>query len=137
MFEHNGKYSPRNITLQVGSRVIQGFHDSEFIRTERNNEDDFTVFAGAQGDFAFVENLDRSGSIVFTLQQNARDNVYLSNLIESKSVFPVRLVHNGPFKELVVATTAMVGRRPRKSFSQEYAGREWVIIVGRLQETDK
>jgi len=137
MAENLGLYTPGEISLTINQRTIEGFAEGEFIRTERNNEDEFTVKVGAKGDFTFVENLDKSGRLIIVLKQNAPDNTYLQSLLDGKVVFPFNLEHQGTYKELAGATFAMIGSRPRKTMGQEELNREWFLVTGRLIESDK
>jgi len=132
-----GVYSPDNVNLIVVDRKIKGFADGEFIRTERAKEDEYTAKVGAKGDFTFVKQTDKSGHIVFTLKQNAEDNKYLQALKEAQTVFPVRIVSNGAYRELAASVFSMIGVAPRKAFDVDEGPREWRIVCGELLETDK
>jgi hypothetical protein len=137
MAENLGVYTPGEVDLEVNKRTIQGFFEGEFIRTERDVEEDFRARAGAKGDYAFEENLNRAGRIVFVLDQNSPDNVYMQSLLSAKTIFPVKIVARHNLREKASANFAMVGTRPRKSMGQNGQGREWVIVVGNLQELDE
>lgn len=137
MAENLGLYSPGNVTIVVNNRTIRGVADGEFIRTERNTPEEFRTKAGAQGDFVYEENLDKTGSIIIVLNQNSPDNTFLQSLLDGKSVFQTAIVSRQNYKEEAKASTCMIGQRPRPTMGQETTNKEWTIICGRLIETDK
>lgn len=137
MGQNLGVYSPKDVSLIIQGRNIEGLTEGEFIRVERNNEADFTSRAGAKGDYTFVENLDKSGNIIFILKQNASDNTFVRSLLESKTVFSVQIVSKHNYQELVSATSCMVGVAPRKVYGQDELDREWSLAAGEIIETDK
>jgi hypothetical protein len=137
MPDNFGVYSPGDVNLNVNDKTIGGLDTDEFIRTERNNEDEFTVKVGAKGEFTFVENLDKSGRLIFVLLQNAPDNAYLQSLLDGKIVFGFDMNIKHEYREVASAIVAMIGSRPRKTMGIEQGSREWMLIAGSLVESDK
>lgn len=132
-----GVYSPRDVFVIVNQRTLTGLDDGEFVRTDRNNENEFSPRVGAQGDFTFQENLDKSGTVTIRMKQNSDDNTFLRSLLEGRSVFPVEIRTRHSYQELAGAQACMIQVAPRKVMGQEETVREWVIAAGELIETDK
>ena len=137
MKQNLGIYTPGDVFCIVNGRTLTGYSENTFIITERDDENEFLPRTGAQGDFTFQENLNRSGQITVTLKQNASDNTFLRSLLEGKAQFLVEIKATHNYQEIVRGTTCMIKVAPRKEFAQEESDREWVIGVGELIETDK
>lgn len=137
MNESLGQYNPGNVNVIINERTISGFAEDEMVRVERDDENEASVKTGAQGDYTFQINLNKSGKIVITLKQNAPDNIFLQSLKEAKSLFAVRVEHRGSYKEIATGTDCMIGIAPRKIMGKEESDREWQIAVGNIIETDK
>ena len=137
MAVNNGIYDPANVNLIVQARDIKGFGEETFIETERADENEALTKVGAKGDFTFVINKDKSGDLIFRLQQNTPDNAFLQSLKEAKSIFACAVTHNGQLKELVAAPVCMIKVAPRMIFGKDETEREWRITAGELIETAK
>jgi len=133
------QYSINKVFLNIDGLIVNsGLAKGKPIATHRLDEDEWTMEVGAQGDFTFVEHTNKAGSIDIITMQNAADiNLKLRNLKESGAIFPVSISAQHTYKEIVPITFAMIGRAPRKDFSQEAGERLWTIICGELIETDK
>jgi hypothetical protein len=137
--EFQGVYNPADVDIIVNGVTLQGVDEANFIEVERMKPEEYTARVGAKGDFTFIKNLDKSGKIKVTLKQNARrSNEFLASLSESDAVFACQVVRKGPgFREMVQATTCVIGLRPRLGQGAEEGPRQWEILAGVLIETDK
>ncbi len=137
--EFQGKYNPDDVAIIVNGVTIEGVDESTFIEIERMKPEEYTARVGAKGDYTYVRNLDKSGKIKITLKQNARRSMnYLASLLEADAVFDTQVVRRaGGFKELAMATTCVIGLRPRLNFAAEELPRQWEILSGKITETDK
>lgn len=72
-------YAPQEVKIAWGGFPITGFADGEFV-TITPNSDLTDEVIGAQGDVALTKIANWTGTVTFTLLQNADCNVYLSNL---------------------------------------------------------
>lgn len=132
-----GVHNPAEIFTIVNNRTIQGYADDEMVRTERTDPNEFLATAGAQGDYTFQKNLDRTGLIIITLKQLSPDNVFLRSLLEGSSLFVVEIKAQHNHIELVRGVNCMIGVAPRPVQGKLENTREWQIAVGELIETNK
>lgn len=132
-----GIHDPDEIFTIINDRTIQGYADDEMVRTERTDPNEFLAVAGAQGDYTFQKNLDRTGLIIITLKQLSPDNVFLQSLLEGSSLFAVQIVQQQNHKEIVKGVNCMIGVAPRPVLGKLENNREWTIAVGELIETRK
>lgn len=137
--EFQGVYNPADVDIIVNGVTLQGVDEASFIEVERTKPEEYMARVGAKGDFTFVKNLDKSGKIKVSLKQNARrSQEFLSSLNESDAVFATQIVRRGAgFREMVQATTCVIGLRPRLGMSDTEQARQWEILAGVLLETDK
>lgn len=137
MGQNLGVYSSKNVNLNIQVRTIQGYAEGTFINPERTTPEEFLAVVGATGDYTFQENLDKSGLVIFTLQQAATDNVFLQSLKEGKAIFSLEMTVRHSHKEILRGTSCMIGRAPRLTMDAVPGPREWAIAVGELIETAK
>ena|SRR4030067_778176 len=132
-----GIYNPDDVNVIVNNVTIEGFAEDELVRTERLDENEFTTKVGAKGDYTFVKNLNRAGSIILTLKQASPSNIKLQALKYSSALFSVTITSKHNYSELASGVNCMVGIAPRKKFGKDEDVREWNLITGDLVETDK
>lgn len=131
-------YDPAAITLIVAGQIIEGFMDGTFVTVSRD-EDTFTPFTGAGGETARTRNRNATGKIVVTVMQTSEANNTLSGLHNQDELLgippgPAMLKDN-------LGTTILGGdscyllKPADVSFGKEYQGREWTIVVPKLQGT--
>lgn len=138
MPQNLGVYSPKENDLIVKGRTIEGFSEGEFIRIERDDENEFTPRIGAKGDGTFQENPNKSGTFVFLLKQLAPDNIFLQSLKEAKTIFSCEVRSKHGYQELGNGANCMIRVAPRKVMSMEgESDREWRIGALEIVETDK
>ncbi len=132
-----GKYDPDDVFVDVAFQPIQGFAEEEMVRTERDDENELSVKTGAQGDFSFQANQNKSGTIIITLKQLSPSNVFLTSLKEAQSIFAVSIRSKHNYTELVTGAQCAIKVAPRVTMGKEEQDYEWQIAVGQLIETAK
>lgn len=63
-------YDPEKVSVIIGGLVITGFADSSVVTVARN-EDIVSTTVGSQGDVAYSENANQSGTITLSLQSTS------------------------------------------------------------------
>lgn len=132
-----GVYDPDKTFTTVSNLTIQGYGAEQLIRTERTNPKEFLSIVGAQGDWTFQKNLDKSGLIIITLAKLSPSNTFLQSLLEGETIFPVEIRQQHNYIELVRATSCMVNERPRIVHGKTADDYEWMVAAGQLIETAK
>ena len=128
-------YDPKNISLIIGTHIVDGFEDGTFVSIERNN-DTWTLKKGASGESARAKSNDRSGRFTFTLMQTSLSNDFLSALAISdeknnNGLVPVLVLENGGLTA-AEATEAWVIKPSNVEYSKEIGSRAWVLETGEL-----
>lgn len=128
-------YSPKKVSLTVGSVLISGYMEGTFITVERD-ADSFTKLVGADGEVARSASVDKSGTITVTLMQTSDSNDLLSALAFADEAtftgkFPVMVKDaNGTSKH--ISDTAWLVKPAMKEYGQEITGVEWTIQCANL-----
>ena len=109
--------------------------DGTFITVEFS-EDAWELAVGAQGDAAFVGNLDQSGIITVTLQQGSPSNDLLSAMFLEDRLLRTGV---GPFMlkdllgtTLVTAPVSRIQRCPTLEYADVLSGREWPFVCAQI-----
>lgn len=76
-------YDPMKVTVVVGGIVITGFADSSVVVIARN-EDIVATTVGVQGDVAYSENANQSGTITMSLQSTSASLSRLRKMASSR-----------------------------------------------------
>ena len=127
-------YDPLKVTLVVGSVAIVGFAEGSMIEVERN-EDAITPYVGTQGEVAFAESADKTGTIKVTLMQTSPSVVYLNTLAKLKgdeAAFPVSIVNMNTNGVSSSGTKARVKKMASEVYDKEVTEREFEIFVADL-----
>ena len=72
-------YDPKKVTVAVGGRAITGFAPDGVI-TVTHNEDRTIPSVGAQGDVAYSENANNSGTAALTIMSTSASLAYLRDI---------------------------------------------------------
>lgn len=129
-------YDPAAILLVVANQIIEGYMDGTYV-TASFDEDAFTPFTGSGGDTARVRNRNETGKLVVTLMQGSPGNDILSALHNQDKILGVP---PGPamLKDLLGRTllggpNCYLSKLPDTSYAKDYQGREWTIIIPKMQ----
>lgn len=129
-------YDPGQVTLVVGGQLITGYMDGTFITVERD-EDTWTLHTGADGEVARARNRNKAGKIVVRVQQTSPANDLLSamhNTDEATGVPPGPAYLRDLLGNTIVGGDDAFLLKPAPiEFGKEIAGREWTIVVPKLE----
>lgn len=129
-------FDPAAIIIIVANQIIEGFMDGTFCNVAWD-EDTFTPFTGAGGETARVRNRNRSGKIVITLMQGSPGNDILSSLHNTDLLTGVppgaALVKDSLGRTLIGGPNCYLSKLPDTQYGKDYQGREWTIIVPKLE----
>jgi hypothetical protein len=129
------QFAPDAIAMSwIGIELLMPM-DGTFVTVEFA-EDSFALFVGAQGDGAYVQNLNRSGIVTVTLQQGSPSNDLLSaKALEDrifKTGFGPLLLKDLQGTTIVEAPIARLQRVPNISYADEIQGREWPFLCAEI-----
>jgi len=132
-------YSPDQLTVTFGGLKIGGFAEGTFIQVARN-EDSYETVVGSQGDVTRVKKLNRSGTIIVTLQQSSPSNDLLSaELAADEAEGAVNaglgeaMVKDANGTTVINSDNSWVQKYADVTFSNGLEGREWTIACADLQ----
>lgn len=91
-------YDPAEVSLIVGSHIVQGYGPDTFVKFARNN-DAFTRVSGADGEGTRSKSNDRSATLEITLMQTSISNDILTGFaladeVNNGGTFPVLMKDN-------------------------------------------
>lgn len=128
-------YDPKNISMIVGGKIIGGFTDGTFIKSERN-ENMFNLKVGVDGIGTRAKSNNKSGKITITLHQSSPSNDDLSAFAiadetSNSGAVPVLLRDNSG-RTIESALTAWVQKLPDSEYAKEVANRVWIFETDEL-----
>lgn len=123
-------YDPKQVSLIVGGKIIQGFSDGTFIVAERD-EAAFTKKIGVDGEGTRAKSNNKGGKITITLMQSSPSNDDLSAFaaadeLSNTGAVPAYLKDNSG-RTLVSSLTAWVQKYPNSEFAKEVSTRVWIL----------
>ena len=81
-------YDPKKVSVNTNGSIDTGFASDGMI-TVTKSEDAVTPEVGLQGDVAYSENANESGTIVLTFQGTSASIAKYRKLCDSKKMFPI------------------------------------------------
>jgi hypothetical protein len=128
-----GTYDPSEVQLTISGLNASGFFDGDFITMARIDPETFKTHVGAHGEVSRTKNLNKAGTITFTLKKTSPFNVTLDLLKLSNAAFPIMCKDNSDAsKHIAVATSAWISSEPDIVHGAEEGGVEWVITCADL-----
>lgn len=103
-------YDPKKIIAVVGGVVVEGYAEGTFLEVTRN-EDDHTYSGGSDGKGTFNINPNKSGTIKFTLQHNAKSVNLLSTLGLAGVPIPIVVLDNNTGGQKVVGNECVLQKQ--------------------------
>ena len=79
-------YDPKKVTVIIDGRILTGFATDSMIKATKN-EDSVTPTVGAQGDVAYTENANESGTLECSLMSTSASLPFIRALEASKKPF--------------------------------------------------
>ena len=133
-----GTYNSADVETIINGRTLSAYGAEPHIAAARNEENEFDTVVGVNGDFTYVKNNDKSGSVSINLKQLSQDSIYLSSLAEAEAIFTIVVRHkNEALTEIINIVQGIVMTRPRLEFNKSDTDRLWVLGAGSLSETVK
>lgn len=83
-------YDPKKVNVVVDGTTLTGFA-SDGIITVSKSEDAVTTQVGVQGDVAYEENANESGTVAVTLMQTSSSLAKLRSLASKRKRFPITI----------------------------------------------
>lgn len=123
-----GTYDARNVTTTVNGVFLTGYADSSFVKCTKDN-DNFEATASAQGDVGVSINGDNLGTIEITLNQTSPSIPYLTQLANSRTMFPIWVTSNNQVKEVHGGTKAMIKKVADAEYGKSISPRVYTIQV--------
>lgn len=130
-------YDPKAVAMVFAGIPISGLAEGTFLSVEQN-EDDFSLVVGADGEACRAKSNNRSGRVTFTLLQSSESNALLSAVRladigspNGDGIAPLLIKDNNGFT-IVEAQKAWITRSPAAEFAREVTSREWVIETDNL-----
>lgn len=131
-------YDASQVTIILAGLPLKGLAPDTFVSVEQD-EDDFTLQVGADGEGARSKSNNRSATITLTLLQSSASNDLLSDLrnldINSPngdSIGPFMCKDNSG-RTLINAAKAWIQKPPTVEFAREGGTREWTFRTERLE----
>lgn len=124
-------YDPKDVNVVVDGTILTGFADGTFVSIEQE-EENYTMHVGAQGEVSRARSHNRSGTITVTLSQDSPSNTYLNRKANSKETFSVAIVDMNT-DETHGGNNCWIEKPADKEFGKEVEEREWVIVVPKLE----
>lgn len=126
-------YDPSKIVMTLGSIIVSGYADGEFVKASRD-ADAFTKVVGTDGEVTRTRSLNRAGSATFTLAQTSATSDLLAALAavdeaDGVGVVPL-LIKDLNGATLFAAGEAWVRKVPEIGFGKDQTPREWIIDTG-------
>lgn len=130
-------HDPAAIVLTIGGNLISGFMPGTFLEVERD-EDTWTPYTGADGEVARVRNNNRTGRFTFRLMPGSASNQILSAMATLDEQTRGGAPAGASYVRDLLGTTILGGdesyilKPAAAPFGTDLQGREWVVIVPRL-----
>ena len=126
-------YDPLKITLNVGGRIITGFADSSVVSVAYN-EDRVTTTVGVQGDVAYSENANESGTMTISLQSTSASVPYLKGLAASRKEVDVLMSDvNEDTAENIHGTRCRVTKIPDSKKEKSVGSVDVTIFIPKIE----
>jgi hypothetical protein len=136
MADFQGTYSADKVIITVGTTVLSGFADGDFV-TAAYAEDRATPKSGADGGVGVSRNASKLGTIVVTLSATSAANDALSTIFNldavtgKSTVVPIGVADLSG-RTLIAGANCWLQVAPEATFGKEIGDREWTFGVADL-----
>lgn len=123
-------FNPKQIIMSFLNVQIQGYAEGTFCKVEKN-EDAHKLYIGSDGEGAFCETNNESGTITFRLAATSKSNAFLSAAYNAKAggVVQVKDLNGG---SLFFSSYGKIKKFTPIEYSNEITSNEWVIEAASL-----
>lgn len=137
--EFQGTYAAEKVVVTVGTSIVTGFADGDFI-TAKFSEDRYFSKAGADGEVGRAKTASRMGEITITLSATSAANDELSSIFNLAQVGgidpPIPFgVADLSGRSVAFASKAWIKTAPDMTFGKEIGDREWILECADLSMT--
>jgi hypothetical protein len=135
-----GTYNPKEVIINFGGNIIDGYADGTFLEIAPHDADGFKKVVGADGEVFRALSADNTHQITFTLLQSSSSNKVLSTIRNKdrqagKGMEPLRITDNNG-ETLGFWPQAWIRGDPTYGYSKENTDRQWIIDTGQLSEIE-
>jgi hypothetical protein len=125
-----GSYRADRVHVTVKGQILHGYAPGTFVTAEMA-QDQFSLEKGADGEGAWLQNLDDSGMITVNLMQASTSNADLETIAALGEIVQVQVAdHNGT---TLCRGTARIKRKPNAEFSNQFVPRAWEFLCEKLE----
>lgn len=130
-------YDSKQVAIIVGGVLVEGIADGTFVSIEQN-EEQFSLQVGSDGEACRSKTNNRSGRVTLTLGQWSNSNTLLSSLHAGDVLSPngdgivPLLVIDKSGTTVCAAEKAWIVKAPTVEFGRESGSREWIIETDNL-----
>ena len=118
------------VIVTVKGQILHGFAPGSFVTAEMA-QDRFSLEKGADGEAAWMENLDDSGMVTVNLMQASTSNADLEAIAALGEIVQVQVAdHNGT---TLIRGTSRIKRKPNAEFSNQFVPRAWEFLCEKLE----
>lgn len=125
-------YYPDQVMVIAGPILVEGYADGTFVTVEQN-EDQFSLQVGTDGEACRSRSNNKSGRVTITLGQWSASNDLLTTLAASDrlsangdGIVPLAVMDKSG-RTLCAAEKAWIVKSPSVEFGREATSREWVF----------
>lgn len=123
-------YKPSEVSCIVGTEIISGFADGEFIKAD-HNVDAQSLVIGGDGSGARVVSADESGFVEISLKSTSPSNQYLSSLCDARAVIPV-FIKDDSGGDLATGKDFVIAKKPGMGKGKELTTNVWRLISPKI-----
>lgn len=129
-------YDPKAVSLVIGSLVIGGYADDDFIDVERD-DDAYSKKTGVDGETTRAKNNVTSGKITIKLMQSSTSNDDLTALAAADELDTMDGIRAVTCRDLsgrsVFSGDGWIKKFPKQTFKKDVNTVEWVIDMANLK----
>lgn len=121
-------YNPEKCQIVLGAAPVTGFADGSFVTVEQD-EDSWSLKAGADGEVARSKRVARTGTMTLTLLATSISNAILTALHEATDPFPVLIKEGGT---VIFAADGWVQKPAAFERGTDVSDTEWTIRLAHV-----
>lgn len=134
-------YSADEVSVTLGSILVDGFADGTFVTLEQETET-FGKVVGSDGKVSRFKTLNRSGSVTISVMQTSLSNDLLNALHildrdapNGAGIVPMT-IRDRSGRSVYFAAQAWIAAPPKPTFGREVESRDWTIHFAEIERTD-
>lgn len=129
-------YNPDEVSVILGTSILGGFADGDSIKVTQN-EDDFTLVVGSQGQGTRTRNANKSARVELAFQQTSESNAVMQAALNadrnsSSGVTLPFLLKDNSGNDLHTAETMWIVKQSDASYGKDATNRVWILETDRM-----